>query len=110
MSDRKPNTFLSNLLIIAASFAAIMLIYVFVLAEVKGLNKERVRLEDRLVVNRNKLETRIVEIQRLTGEERIAHIASDSLGLVRALKPFDTIRINRVQLKKLEEIVNGKYE
>ena len=106
----KPNTFLSNLLIIAVSFAAIMLIYVFVLAEVKGLNKEKIRLEERLVVNKNKLETRMVEVQRLTTEERIANIASDSLGLIRALKPFETIRINPVQLKKIEEIVNGKYE
>lgn len=110
MRKGKPNSFLSNLLIIAVSFAAVMLVYVFVLAEVKGLNKEKIRLEDRLVVNKNKLETRIVEIQRLTAEERIAHIASDSLGLTRALKPFETIRINSIQLKKVEEIVNGKYE
>lgn len=106
----KKNSFLKNLIFITAGVAAVLLIYVFVLAEIKTLSKEKVRTQDLLSEKKNKIEAAQVEIQKLTAEERIVRIATDSLGMVRSAQPFETINVNKSQIEQIEKIVNSKYE
>jgi hypothetical protein len=50
------------------------------------------------------------DLKSLQSEERIVRIASDSLGLVRSLKPFDEIIIDNNRVKQIEKIVNEDYD
>ena len=51
-----------------------------------------------------------VQIQLLTAEERIAEYAKNNLGLVRSIEKFETIKIDKLQLDQIFEVINNKYE
>jgi hypothetical protein len=84
---------------------------VFLISEIDLLKNQEQNLRISLKVLNDKIE-RLVEndLKSLQSEERIVRIASDSLGLVRSLKPFDEIIIDNNRVKQIEKIVNEDYD
>jgi cell division protein FtsL len=107
---KKKNSFIPMLLMTSLVLIFSIFIYLFSVNEIKAMNKDKNILVEKLTQVSNKLETRIVEVQRLSSENRIVKIAKDSLGLIRSTKPYKTIYIDNDQIKQVNRIVNSKYE
>ncbi len=101
---------LKSFIIIVLSIASILFIYVATLTEIKNLNKERLNKIETLNERQNRIESKMIEIQTLTAEERIVRIAIDTLNMVRPKDNLETIKVNKDQIKQLEKIVNEKYD
>ncbi len=110
MSSKTKNTFVRNLLIVAAVVALMLLGYVILLQEVKELNKEKVEKQDQLHEKNNKIREKFVEIQKLTSEDRIVALAAEKLNMVRAEDNNDILQISENQILQIERIINRKYE
>ncbi|NLT52447.1 MAG: hypothetical protein GXX85_16215 [Ignavibacteria bacterium] len=95
-------------LALIVSVAAI--IYVYLVAELKLLVKEKVQKEELLQAKKSVLSEKEVQIQLLTAEERITEYAKNNLGLVRSIEKFETIKIDKLQLDQISEVINNKYE
>ncbi len=90
--------------------AVAAIIYVYLVAELKLLVKEKVQKEELLQAKKSVLAEKDVQIQLLTAEERIAEYAKNNLGLVRSIEKFETIKIDKLQLDQIFEVINNKYE
>jgi hypothetical protein len=108
--SKSSSRFIPNLLLIAGILTGALLIYVFLLEEVKTLSKLKA---DRLAVleeKNNKIEQNIVSIQMLSSKERIMKIASDSLYMVVINPNEDTLVISRSEIEDLERRIDRKYD
>lgn len=101
---------LKSFIIIVLSIASILFIYVATLTEIKNLNKEKLNKIETLSERQNRIESKMVEIQKLTAEERIVKIAVDTLKMVRPKDNLESIKVSKDQINQLEKIVNGKYD
>ena len=70
MRKRKKNSFLSVLMLTLLVLVVSIFVYLFSLNEIKAMNKKKTQLIEKLTERTNKLETRIVEVQRLSSENR----------------------------------------
>ena len=107
----KKGNFLKNLIFLFAIVCLWIFPHLFLSSEIDLLkNREQNLLADLKVVN-DKVE-RLVErdLRILQDEQKIVAFASDSLGLVRSLKPFDEIKINGNRVKRIKDIVNEEYD
>jgi len=95
---------------ITISIAFILFLYVAVITEIKNMNRERLTKIEKLNEEHNRIEAKMVEIQKLTAEERIVRIAQDSLGLIRPKENLETIQVSKEQIKQIEKSVNEKYD
>lgn len=77
---------------------------------IRKLTKIKADLENTLLLEKDKMEDDLVEIQKLSSEERIRKIAIEKLGLIKAEKPFEKIFINNFRSKKIVQIVEEKYD
>ncbi len=109
MRKRKKNSFLSVLMLTLLVLVVSIFVYLFSLNEIKAMNKKKTQLIEKLTERTNKLETRIVEVQRLSSENRIVNLAKD-LGLIRSTKQYEIIYIDSDQINQVNRIVNSKYE
>lgn len=107
---KKKNTFLQILLLTLVVLIFSIFIYLFSVNEIKAMNKEKNSLVETLTERTNKLGTRIVEVQRLSSENRIVKIAKEELGLIRSTKQYEIIYIDSDQINQVNRIVNSKYE
>jgi cell division protein FtsL len=107
---KKKNSFLPMLLSTLIVLIFSIFIYLFSISEIKAMNKEKNLIVEKLTERTNKLETKIVEIQRLSSENRIVKIAKESLGLIRSTKQYEIIYIDIDQINQVNRIVNSKYE
>ncbi|MBI1937095.1 MAG: hypothetical protein HYS25_03135 [Ignavibacteriales bacterium] len=101
---------LKKFIIIVVGIAALLFLYVAILTEIKNLNKERLNKIEALNERHNRIETKIVEIQKLTAEDRIVKIAVDSLKMIRPQENFETIHVSKEQVEQIERLVNEKYD
>lgn len=108
--SKKNNSFVSELLFFLIVFVGALFIYLFTLNEIRILSKSKDGLENLLSQKINDTEQLIVSVQRLSSEDRIVKIASDSLGLVRSNKVYEKLYIDENQIKRVERIVTSKYE
>lgn len=104
------NSFSKHLIVIAGLTAFFLFSYIYILEEVKAHSRKKIRIEEELVGKKDKLEEKLVEVQQLSSEERIVKIAEDSLGLIRSLKPYEIISVNKNQINQIKKIVDKKYE
>ncbi|MBU0559073.1 MAG: hypothetical protein KJ799_06330 [Bacteroidetes bacterium] len=106
----KKNSFLPNLIAGSAIIFFALLIYLLSLTEIKSLNKEKDLLEAKRAGQMNEVEMKLVEIQKLSAEDRIVTYAKENLGLIKSEKSFDVITIELSKIEKVERIINSKYE
>lgn len=107
---KNKNSFSKYLITIIILVAAFLFGYIYLMEEVKVQGRIRIRKEEELIGKRDKLEAKLVEVQQLSSEERIVKIAVDSLGLIRSLKPFETITVSKREIRQIKEIVEKSYE
>ncbi|MEW6196085.1 MAG: hypothetical protein AB1521_13115 [Bacteroidota bacterium] len=101
---------LKNFIVIVLSAASILFVYVATLTEIKNLNKERLNKIETLNERQNRIESKMIEIQTLTAEDRIVGIAMDTLNMIRPKNNLETIKVSKDQIKQLEKIVSEKYD
>jgi len=101
---------LKNFIVIVAAISMILLTYVVVRSEIKRFTKEKILKLDMVNERFNRIESKLVEIQKLTSEDRVVKIAGDSLGLVRPKEKLEIISISRDQVSQMEKLLNSKYE
>lgn len=107
---KKKKSSLKNFIIIVLSAAAILFAYVATLTEIKNLNKEHLNKKEILNERHNRIESKMVEIQKLTAEDRIVKIASDSLNMIRPKDNLESIKVSKDQINQIEKLVNKKYD
>jgi cell division protein FtsL len=107
---KKKNSFIPMLLMTSLVLIFSIFIYLFSVNEIKAMNKDKNLLVEKLTQVSNKLETRIVEVQRLSSENRIVKFAKEKLGLIRSTKQYEIIYIDNDQINQVYRIVNSKYE
>lgn len=110
MNMKKNKSFIGTLSFFLSVLVGSLFVYLFTLNEIKLLNKEKDNLESLLSQKINKKEMLIVELQRISSEDRIVKIASESIGLVRSQEVYKTIYLDEKQVQRVTNIVNGKYE
>ena len=103
-------SFAKNLVILTVIIVVLLFSYVYLLEEVRAYSKNKIRKEEELLGKKDELEARLVEVQKLSDEERIVKIAEDSLTMVRSLKPFEIIPVSKNQIRQIEDIISKKYE
>ena len=101
---------LKNFIVIVAAISMILLTYVVVRSEIKRFTREKILKLDMVNERLNRIESKLVEIQKLTSEDRVVKIAGDSLGLVRPKEKLEIISISRDQVSQMEKLLNSKYE
>ena len=52
----------------------------------------------------------MVEVQKLTAEDRIVEIAKDRLGMVRIKNSVENIYLSNLKINQIKRIVDSKYE
>lgn len=95
-------------IVIAA--ATIVFIYVAVLSEIKNMNKERLNKIESLNERQNRTQALMVEIQKLSAEDRIVKYAIDNLKMKRPVDNLESINVSREQIQQIEKILNNKYD
>lgn len=101
---------LKNFIVIVATVALILLSYVVVRSEIKRIARDKITKQEMLNERLNRIETMMVEIQKLTAEDRIVKIAVDSLGLIRPVENLELISVSKDQIKQIEKLLNEKYD
>lgn len=101
---------LKNFILVVAAVALVLFTYVVVLTEIKRFNREKITRQEMLNEKLNRIEMKMVEIQKLTAEDRIVKIAQDSLGLIRPEENLEIITVSKEQIKQIEKIINEKYD
>jgi cell division protein FtsL len=104
------NSIFKKFLIVVALIIVALFGHLFLTSKIKVLNKQSEILNAELARKQDILDSKIVLLQKLSSEERIVKIAREKLGLVRSSKMFEKIWVNENRIKRLEKIVNSKYE
>ena len=102
--------FFLNLMFTSIIIAMVFFSYLFMVGNIKVLNKNISRTSESLKEMHNRVEAKLIDIQKLSSEERIVKIASDSLGLIRAVEPFEIITVSPAQIQRIEKILSSKHE
>ena len=89
---------------------AVVFIYLILQTEIKFLYKEIDQKEKELEILQSRLETELVEVQKLTAENRIVGIAKDRLGMVRINNSVENIYLSKLKINQIKRIVDSKYE
>ena len=117
MTKKKANKKVKNKGLIANLFfyfilpiVAIVFLYLFLQTEIKFLYKDIDQKEKELAVMQSRLETELVEIQKLSAEGRIVEIAKTRLGMVRISKSVKNIYLSNLKINQIKRIVDSKYE
>ena len=89
---------------------AVVFLYLILQTEIKFLYKEIDQKEKELEVLQSRLETELVEIQKLSAEGRIVEIAKTRLGMVRISNSVENIYLSNLKINQIKRIVDSKYE
>lgn len=103
-------TKLSKFIFIVVAFAFVLFAYVVLLSEIKRMNRAKISKQEALNERINRVEVKMVEIQKLTSENRIVRLAQDSLGLIRPDENLETITISKDQINQINKLINDKYD
>ena len=74
------------------------------------MNKEKITKQESLNERINRVEMKLVEIQKLMSEDRIVGFAKDSLDLVRPIDNLEEITVSKENINQILKAVNGKYD
>ena len=89
---------------------AVVFLSLILQTEIKFLYKEIDKKEKELDVLQSKLERELVEVQKLTAEDRIVEIAKGRLGMVRINNRVENIYLSNLKINQIKRIVDSKYE
>lgn len=103
-------TKLSRFIYVVVAFAFFLFSYVVLLSEIKRINRDKISRQEALNERINRVEAKMVEIQKLTSENRIVKLAQDSLGLIRPNENLETITVSKEQLNQIQKLINEKYD
>ncbi len=103
-------TKLSRFIYVVVVFAFFLFSYVVMLSEIKRINRDKISRQEALNERINRVESQMVEIQKLTSENRIVKFAHDSLGLIRPNENLETITVSKEQLNQIQKLINEKYD
>jgi phosphopantetheine adenylyltransferase len=103
-------TKLSRFIFVVVVFAFFLFGYVVLLSEIKRMNREKISKQEALNERINRVEVKMVDIQKLTSENRIVKLAQDSLGLVRQDENLDSIIISKELINQIQKMINEKYD
>lgn len=106
----KQGSSIKNFIVLIVAAAVMLFIYVASVTEIKRMNKEKIVKKELLNEKMNRLEAKIVDVQKLTSEERIVKFAQDSLGLIRPTENLDSIIISKDQADQIEKMLKEKYD
>ena len=101
---------LRSFISIAIAIASLLFIYVAVITEIKNMNRDKINKMEKLNDQKNRIEMEMVEIQKLTAEDRIVKFAQDSLGMIRPKENLDSLIVSKDQINQIEKLVNEKYD
>jgi cell division protein FtsL len=93
-------------------FSVVVFVFLslFLKTEIKFLYKEIDKKENIINNSLQQLETKMVEVQKLSSEERIVNYAKNVLDMVRIKSKTEHISISKLKVKQIEKIVDSKYE
>lgn len=97
-------------IIITFSVAVVLFLYVATINEIKNMNKTKINRIELLSEKNNRIQQKIVDIQKLTSEDRIVTMAIESLGLIRPKQNLEVLLVSRKQIDQIEKLVNEKYD
>jgi len=89
---------------------AIVFLFLILQTEIKFLYKEIDSKEKNFEVLQNIIEGKLVEVQKLSTEDRIVGIAKTRLGMVRIKNSVENIFVSNLKIKQIQRIVDSKYE
>ncbi len=104
------NKFLVKLIIIVLVIVVSFSAYVVSSTEVKKLVRKKVLLEDSLKLMNEKINDKIIQIQKLSAEDRISKLAVDSLYLEYNYEGVGELQISKDKIMSLEKRLNKIYE
>jgi hypothetical protein len=104
------NKFLIQLVVGFVFFAVILSIYIVSSLEIRKLTQQQVIMEDSLKLVSEKMNEKLIELQKLSSENRIVKIAIDSLKLEYNNEGLIEINISKNKVKSLEKRINSIYE
>lgn len=104
------NKFLIQLVVGFVFFAVILSIYIVSSLEIRKLTQQQVIMEDSLKLVSEKMNEKLIELQKLSSENRIVKIAVDSLKLEYNNEGLIEINISKNKVKSLEKRINSIYE
>lgn len=95
-------------MVIAA--ALILFSYVVLLSEIKRMNRDKITKQEALNERINRVEMKMVDVQKLMSEDRIVRFAQDSLRFIRPVDNLETITISKEQVNQILKMINEKYD
>ncbi|MCX6171151.1 MAG: hypothetical protein NTX65_17590 [Ignavibacteriales bacterium] len=101
---------LKNFISIVVVVSLVLLGYVIVRSEIKRINREKITKQEMLNEKYKRIESLMVDVQKLTSEEVIVKFAQDSLGLLRPTENLEMITVSKDQIKQIEKLLNQKYD
>ena len=108
--SKSESSIFKKALIAVLYIAVILFIHVVVVEESKQINRELARNKEILKAKKSLFESKFVEYQKYSSEERIVKYASEKLGLVRNKKTTRRLSVDKSELKKLTKIISEKYD
>lgn len=110
MSSEEKKSNLRRFILFILLIAVGLFAQLYTANSIRSLTKIKRDLENTLLLEKDRMEDEVVELQKLQSEERIRKYAKENLGLIKAEKPFEKIFINNYRAKKIVQIVEKKYD
>lgn len=89
---------------------SVIFLFLFLQAEIKFLYKDIYKKEKTIEILQNQLEAKLVDVQKLSAEDRIVEIAKSKLGMVRINSVVENIFVSKLKIEQVKKIVDSKYE
>ncbi|OGV09126.1 MAG: hypothetical protein A2499_16920 [Stygiobacter sp. RIFOXYC12_FULL_38_8] len=101
---------LTSFIILVIAAALILFSYVVLLSEIKRMNRDKITKQEALNERINRVEMKMVDVQKLMSEDRIVRFAQDSLMFMRPADNLETIAISKEQVNQILKMINEKYD
>ena len=101
---------LTSFIVIVIAAALILFSYVVLLSEIKRMNRDKITKQEVLNERINRVEMKMVDVQKLMSEDRIVKFAQDSLRFMRPVDNLETITISKEQVNQILKTINEKYD
>ena len=101
---------LTSFIVIVIAAALILFSYVVLLSEIKRMNRDKITKQETLNERINRVEMKMVDVQKLMSEDRIVRFAQDSLRFMRPVDNLETITISKEQVNQILKTINEKYD
>jgi len=74
------------------------------------MNRDKITKQEALNERINRVEMKMVDVQKLMSEDRIVRFAQDSLRFMRPVDNLETITISKEQVNQILKMINEKYD